>query len=78
MLDMEQMKIHTPSDWGSFAWAAEQLDVSVRQIARYVQAGTLTAYTPRIGARETKRHKRMVSVDDVQALKRARLVVGRG
>lgn len=77
-LGMEQLKIQTPSDWGSYAWAAEQLNMSVRQVGRYVQAGTLTAYTPRIGARESKRHKRMVSVEDVLALKRARVVVGRG
>lgn len=75
---MSQLKIEMPSDWATMAWAAEQLGVSLRQVGRYVQAGILTAYTPRCGSRETHRHKRMVSVDEVRDLKRAREVVGRG
>jgi predicted site-specific integrase-resolvase len=75
---MEQLKITAPTDWGTMAWAAEQLGVSIRQVNRYIEAGTLEVFTPRCGTRETKRHKRVVSCEQVRELKRAREVVGRG
>ena len=64
--------------WGTYAWAAEQLGLSVRQVGRYVRDGILTASRPRVGSRESARTKLMVSVDAVMELKRARQVAGRG
>jgi hypothetical protein len=75
---MEQLKIQSVSEWGTYGWAAEVLGLSLRQVGRLVKAGTLSERTPRCGARESARHKRLVSVEQVLALKAARKVVGRG
>lgn len=75
---MKQIKIATSADFGTYAWAAEQLGVSVRQVGRYVNAGLLTSERPLCGSRESARTKLMVRCDQVRELKRARQVVGRG
>jgi hypothetical protein len=75
---MEQLKIKTAADFGTYAWAAETLGLSVRQIGRYVKVGILHGAQPMCGAGESARTKRMVNVEDVLALKRARKVAGRG
>lgn len=61
---------------GTYAWAAEQLGVSVTQIGRYVKDGLLAVSSPKCGARESSR--RFLDVDEVLAFKAARKVVGRG
>lgn len=66
------------TDYGTYAWAAEQLDVSLRQVGRYVNDGLLSVVVPRCGARESRRHKRMLAVSEVLELKtvRARMKSG--
>lgn len=61
---------------GTYAWAAEQLGVSVTQVGRYVRDGLLTAHSPKCGSRESER--RFLDVDEVFAFREARKVVGRG
>lgn len=61
---------------GTYAWAAEQLGVSVQQVGRYVKDGVLMARSPRCGSTETSR--RLLDVDEVFRLRDARKVVGRG
>jgi hypothetical protein len=75
---MEQLKIKSAADFGTYAWAAEVLGLSVRQVGRYVSVGILHGAQPLCGSRESARTKRMVNVEDVLALKRARKVAGRG
>lgn len=75
---MEQLKINSAADFGTYAWAAEVLGLSVRQVARYVQAGILNGAQPLCASRESARTKRLVCVEDVLILQRARKVVGRG
>jgi DNA-binding transcriptional MerR regulator len=78
MPGMEQTKIPVADDWCTVAYAAEQLDVSQRQIMRYVSEGVLTAHQPRVGSRESARHKRVLSTAQVRELRNARVVMGRG
>lgn len=66
------------TEYCTIAYAAERLGLSVRQVGRYVLDGTLTGITPLTGSRESQRHKRMVRVADVERLKLARSVTGRG
>jgi hypothetical protein len=75
---MEQLKIKSAADFGTYAWAAEVLGLSVRQVGRYVTAGILHGAAPLCGSRESARTKQMVDVEQVLALKRARKVAGRG
>lgn len=75
---MEQLKIKSAADFGTYAWAAEVLGLSARQVGRYVAAGILAGSQPLCGSRESARTKRMVNVEDVLELKRARKVAGRG
>jgi hypothetical protein len=75
---MEQLKIKSAADFGTYAWAAEVLGLSVRQVDRYVRQGILRGVQPRCGSRESARHKRMVDVEAVLTLKAAREVAGRG
>jgi predicted site-specific integrase-resolvase len=71
------MKIrNTLAEHATYAWAAEQLSVSVQQVGRYVRDGVLSVSSPRCGKRETSR--RLLDVDEVLRLKAARKVVGRG
>jgi hypothetical protein len=70
-----QTAIASPQDWCTAAYAAELLDVSLRQIWRYTQEGKLHAYRPRVGSRESARHKVMLSVDEVLAFRDARAIV---
>lgn len=48
------------------AYAAEQLKVSLRTVARMVGDGRLAAVVPLCGAKESKRHKLMISVRTVR------------
>lgn len=66
------------AEFCTIAWAAERLGLSVRQVGRYVVDGTLSGVTPLTGSRESKRHKRMIRVNDVERLRDARVVTGRG
>jgi hypothetical protein len=75
---MDQMKIKSAGDFGTYAWAAELLGLSVRQVCRYVAAGILDGAQPLCGSHESARTKRMVDVDQVLALQQARKVAGRG
>lgn len=77
---MNQLKISTPTDWCTYARAAEILGVSLRQVGRLVANPNvqLHAITPQVGARESARGKRVLSVDDVLALRDALKVTGRG
>jgi hypothetical protein len=63
-------------DHATYAWAAEQLGVSVQQVGRYVRDGLLSVASPKCGRHESSR--RLLSVDEVLEFKRARAVVGRG
>lgn len=70
------MRYKLLAQMGTYAWAAEQLDVSVSQVGRYVRDGLLTAWSPKCGSQESSR--RFLDVDEVLAFKAARKVVGRG
>jgi hypothetical protein len=75
---MDEIRILRSDDFGTYAWAAELLGVSVRQVGRYVAAGVLDSARPLCAVRESARTKLMVRADQVRELKRARAVVGRG
>lgn len=75
---MDQTKIELADDWCTVAYAAELLAVSQRQVMRYVRDKVLTAYMPRVGSRESARHKRVLSTSQVRDLRAARVVTGRG
>lgn len=76
MCDMRiQTAIASAQDWCTIAYASEILGVSMRQVGRYVRAGRLHAHRPRVGSRESDRHKAILSVDEVFALRDARAIV---
>jgi hypothetical protein len=70
-----QTALASPSDWCTMAYAAELLGVSLRQVGRYVADGVLQGYRPRVGTRESTRHKMILHVDEVRRLRDAREVV---
>jgi cobalamin biosynthesis protein CobD/CbiB len=69
------MRNQSPAEWCTQAAAAELLGVSLRQVGRYVADGTLTGQHPICGSRESKRHKVIISLDEVRTLAAARRVV---
>jgi hypothetical protein len=76
MCDMRiQTAIASAQDWCTIAYAAEVLGVSMRTITRYLAAGTLHGHKPRVGSRESSRHKAILSVDEVLALRDALAIV---
>lgn len=72
---MDQLTLPVGEDYCTIAWAAEYLGVSLRTVTRAVAGGALTAVTPRTGARESKRHKRMLLTEQVREYRRALEVV---
>jgi predicted site-specific integrase-resolvase len=76
MCDMRiQTAIASAQDWCTIAYAAELLGVSMRQITRYLAEGKLHGHRPRVGSRESARHKAILNVDEVLAFRDARAIV---
>lgn len=72
MVGMEQLTVPDAHDWCTVAYAAERLDVSMRTVIRMVGAGQLTACHPRVGSRESHRHKMMLYTPEVFEVMEAR------
>lgn len=70
-----QLAFPASGDFCTVAWAAELLGMSQRGVAKLVQDGRLREHMPLVGSRESKRHKRLLSADEVREYKRALLVV---
>lgn len=49
------MTLADPTDWCTIAYAAERIGVSQRQVRRFIAAGSLTGYRPRVGKAESGR-----------------------
>lgn len=80
MLDMkvqQQIAIADPGDWCTYAYAAEQLGVSLRTIARMVSDGRLAGFRPLLGKHESPRHKTILYVPQLREYQRALQVVRR-
>jgi hypothetical protein len=73
MTKTEQLTIPNPKDWCTVAYAAVLLGLSARQVRRYVGAGTLLAYVPRVGPHEERRKHLLLAVAQVEELRAARL-----
>lgn len=73
-----QLAFPSSKDFCTLAWAAELLGMSHRSVAKLVADGRLKDHTPLVGSRESKRHKRMLSADEVREYKRALQVVNGG
>jgi hypothetical protein len=69
---MKQMMIPSGTDYCTFAWAAELLGVSQRQVYRIALAGKLDLFRPLVGSRESSRAHRMLSTEQVRDFARAR------
>lgn len=59
-------------DYCTVAYAAESAAVSIRTVKRAIQNGALTAVRPRVGSRESARHKTMLLTAEVVAWRAAR------
>ncbi len=70
-----QLAFPSSGDFCTVAWAAELLGLSHRGVARLVQDGKLKEHMPLTGSRESTRHKRLLSADEVRAYRRALMVV---
>lgn len=72
MLGMEQLSFASPHEFCTVAYAAERLEVSLRTVVRMVGNKQLTACNPRVGSRESKRHKMMLYTAEVFEVMEAR------
>jgi len=70
-MKVQQMTMADPRDWCTYAFAAEQLNVSMRTVARMIAEGKLTAYRPLTGSRESPRHKTLIYVPQLMEYKQA-------
>lgn len=79
MCDMKvhQIAVADPGDWCTYAYAAEQLHVSMRTIGRMVADGRLSGFRPLIGSHESPRHKTILYVPQLREYQRALEVVRR-
>lgn len=74
---MADMKTQTPDsqEWCTIAYTAERLAVSLRTVTRMIADGRLRATKPRIGSRESARHKTLIALSDVNEYARALAIV---
>lgn len=63
---MEQLRFPSATDYCTQAYAAETIGVSLRTVSRLIQDGTLQAFRPLKGARESGRRHTLLATQAVR------------
>jgi excisionase family DNA binding protein len=64
---MEQLRFPSAGDYCTQAWAAEQIGVSLRTVARLIKDGKLKAFRPLKGSKESGRRHTLMDTEQVRA-----------
>jgi excisionase family DNA binding protein len=68
---MEQMRFPSATDYCTQAYAAEQIGVSLRTVARLIKDGDLKAFRPLKGSKESGRRHTLLDTAAVREYARA-------